>query len=503
MFRALRAAFIAFLFVASAQAADVKPYVNEELASDAVRLAATLKTEAGKIGAEAQGKTPDELRKAAGAAVTAGKFDVAAKLAAAAVTAAPKDPANWLVYAYVAIKADDAQANNRWDLVTQGAVAAYAAYQRATAPDAQATALAMLGDLFARHSAWRGALDALKASLDRRDNLDVRKTYEAMRAQYGFRILDYKVDNELTDPRVCFNFSEPLARKTDFAPYVAVSGASSTAISNEDQQICVEGLKHGERYAIVLREGLPSAVGESLLKSADYEIYVRDRSPQAHFAGRDYVLPREGQEGAPLVSVNTAKVAIDVYRIGDRNLLATVSRDDFLKPIDTSRAAGDRRPGRRQGVDRLDGRRERPQQGRGDRFPGAEGGRQARSGRLCDDRPPRKEKSRRTRTRRKSPQLATQWMVVSDLGLTAISGGDGVHALVAIARLRRAARRRRTEARRPQQRGAGDEDDRRRRAGGFRSGPCARQGRLGARGSSSRRWTAITISSICRRTPSI
>ena len=48
-------------------------------------------------------------------------------------------------------------------------------------------------------------------------------------------------------------------------------------------------------------------------------------------------------------------------------------------------------------------------------------------------------------------------MVVSDLGLTAISGDDGVHALVAVARLRRTARRRRAEARRAQQRSAGDE----------------------------------------------
>ena len=136
----------------------------------------------------------------------------------------------------------------------------------------------MLADLLARHELWRPALDALKASLDRRDVIDVRKTYEAMRAEHGFRILDYKVDNESTSPRVCFNFSEPLARKTDFSPYVAVSGSSNTAISNEDQQICVEGLRHGERYAIVLRQGLPSAVGEQLLKSA--EIYVRDRSPR-------------------------------------------------------------------------------------------------------------------------------------------------------------------------------------------------------------------------------
>ena len=79
-----------------------------------------------------------------------------------------------------------------------------------------------------------------------------------------------------------------------------------------------------------------------------------------------------------------------------------------------------------------------------------------------------------------SVQLAAQWMVVSDLGLTAISGDDGVHALVQSLGLRRAARRRRTQARCAQQRSAGDEDDRRRRPGRFRSRPLARQGRLGA-----------------------
>ncbi|MGA8715289.1 MAG: alpha-2-macroglobulin family protein, partial [Roseiarcus sp.] len=326
------------LLASAASAVEVKPYAREDMASDAVRLTETLRAQAVTIGAQAKGKTPDDLRKAAAAAAAASKFDDAAKLAAAAVAAAPKDPANWIAYATVAIKADDAQANDRYELVAQGATAAYAAYQHAATPEAQAGALALLADLLARHEQWRPALDALKASLDRRDSIDVRKVYEAMRAEHGFRIVDYKVDNESTSPRVCFNFSDPLARKTDFSPYVAVSGASETAISNEDQQLCVEGLKHGERYAIVLRQGLPSAVGEQLLKAADYEIYVRDRSPQAHFSGKAYVLPRQGQEGAPLVTVNTSKVAIDVYRVGDRNLLSVVNRDDFLKPIDSSRA---------------------------------------------------------------------------------------------------------------------------------------------------------------------
>ncbi len=90
----------------------------------------------------------------------------------------------------------------------------------------------------------------------------------------------------------------------------------------------------------------------------------------------------QGQEGAPLVTVNTAKVAIDVYRIGDRNLLAAVNRDDFLKPIDTSRA---KEIADQDGVKVWSGSMDVASalnKDVVDRFPGAEGGRQARSGRL-------------------------------------------------------------------------------------------------------------------------
>ena len=432
MLHALRSlALLLVLLAGSAVAAETKPFAREDMASDAVRLAETLRIATAAIGDQVKGKTPQQLLNEAARAVAGGDFPTAEKLAGAAITAAPKDPANWLSYAGIAAAADDAKANDRYEMVTRGATAAYAAYQHSTAPSAQADALAELADLLARHEQWRPALDALKASLDRRDSIDVRKTYEAMRAEHGFRILDYKVDNELALPRVCFNFSEPLARRTDFSPYVAVSGSSDTAISNEDQQICVEGLKHGERYAIVLRQGLPSAVGESLLKSADYEIYVRDRSPQAHFAGRAYVLPREGQKGAPLVTVNTDKVSIDVYRIGDRNLLATVNRDDFLKPIDSSRAQEiASQDGAKVWSGTMDVASALNQDVVTD-FPVLDAVGKLEPGvYVITARPWKGASNPADASADESVQLAAQWMVVSDLGLTAISGDDGVHALV-------------------------------------------------------------------------
>ena len=156
-----------------------------------------------------------------------------------------------------------------------------------------------------------------------------------MREDHGFRLLDYTVDADAASPRACFQFSEELpGKRTDFSPFVAVAGQDKPALSAQEKQLCVEGLKHGERYTVTLRAGIPSVVKETLAKSADFNIYVRDRKPFVRFTGKAYVLPRTGQRGIPVVSVNTAAVAIEIYRIGDRNLLDTVLGRDFQRNLD-------------------------------------------------------------------------------------------------------------------------------------------------------------------------
>ena len=167
----------------------------------------------------------------------------------------------------------------------------------------------MLGSALAERKLWRPALDALRLSLDQKEVADVRGQYEKLRDEKGFRLLDYSVDSDSASPRACFQFSEDLAKRVDFNPFVALAGTDSPALTSEEKQLCVEGLKHGERYTINLRAGLPSTVKETLPKSAEFNIYVRDRKPFVRFTGRAYVLPRTGQRGIPLVSVNTPSVS--------------------------------------------------------------------------------------------------------------------------------------------------------------------------------------------------
>ena len=224
---------------------------------------------------------------------------------------------------------------HRTALLERAATAAYIAYQRTSNTGEEAESLVIVARTYADRQNWRPALDAMRISLELREVADVRQQYERMREDHGFRLVDYSVDADAASPRVCFQFSEDLpGKRTDFSPFVAVAGIDKPALSAQDRQLCVEGLKHGERYTITLRAGIPSVVKETLAKNAEFNIYVRDRKPFVRFSGKAYVLPRVGQRGIPVVSVNTAAVAIEIYRIGDRNLLNTVVGRDFQRNLD-------------------------------------------------------------------------------------------------------------------------------------------------------------------------
>src|SRR3954454_15178366 len=423
MLASVRAGFAAALVAFStftAFAAD-KPFQRSDLADSAVRLEAQIKTESGQIA-----KPVATLRSEAEAAFAKRDFRAGMQTLAMVVSVAPREPGNWLRLARAILNIRASDERERVIFLERAATAAYIAYQRSGNAGEEAGALVLLGRTFAERKLWRPALDAYRFSLDLREVADVRQSYEQLRDQHGFRILDYSVDADAASPRACFQFSEDLpGKRTDFSPFVALEGNDKPAITTEEKQLCVEGLRHGERYSVTLRAGLPSTVKETLQKSADYNIYVRDRSPYVRFTGKAFVLPRTGQRGIPVVSVNTSSVQVKIHRIGDRNLIDTVLSSDFQKNIDRyDRRKLETEKGalawqgelKIETVLNADVTTAFPvDQAIGDLKPGVyvmtaepEGA-------------PREESY---------GQLATQWFIVSDLGLTAFSGNDGVNVFL-------------------------------------------------------------------------
>ncbi len=410
----------------SANAAD-KPYQNSDLADAAITLEAQIKSDAG-----AATKPLPQIRKDADAAFAKNDFRAGMALLGQIVAAAPNDSTTWLRLARTIMQIRPADDKEQALLLERASTAAYVAYQRTTARSEEADSLAFLGHELALREQWRPALDALRLSLELREVADVRGQYELLREAHGFRVLDYSVDADTASPRACFQFSEDLPARTDFSPFVVLAGTDKPALSAAEKQLCVEGLQNGETYKITIRAGLPSTVHETLSKSGEYAIYVRDRKPSLRFTTTSYVLPRTGQRGIPIISANTKAAAIEIFRLADRSLVDAVTGEN--------RGRGDFQ----RALSRYDVEQLRESRGvsvwKGEltlesgalnadvttAFPLDEAVGELKPGVYV-----MVAQSQETKNLDNNfDTLATQWFIVSDLGLTAFCGNDGIHVFV-------------------------------------------------------------------------
>ena len=124
------------------------------------------------------------------------------------------------------------------------------------------------GSIAATISARR--LQAYQASLALVNSAEIKAEYDDLKARKGFRVVDHTIDSDNASPRVCAQFSEDLVKSgVDYSQFVTVDDAAPKAVDAGGRQICVEGLEHGGNYNITFRPGLPAAIGEVLEAPVD------------------------------------------------------------------------------------------------------------------------------------------------------------------------------------------------------------------------------------------
>ncbi len=419
--------FSAFLFLVFAvvagplSATAASRFAHQGISEDAARYEKYVR-ETWKAGA----KSAADLRLAASKQMAA-DARAASRSYATAVSADPKNAESWLglAKALLAIKVTDENSAERYDLPVNASGAAYRAYELATDKSRQAEALGVLGEAMQRRAYWRPAIDAYRISLELAEAPAVRATYEKLRAEHGFRMTDYKTDTESLRPRVCAVFSENLSRgDIDFAKFVSVDGKDPENVTAEGSQLCIEGLTYGQRYQIQIRDGLPSETKETIEKKIALAVYVPDRKASVRFTGKSYVLPSRGQQGIPVVSINTQRVAIEVYRVGDRSLATMVGNGELDRQLYGYDVATLKdRTGEKVYAGEMDVAQKINEEVV-TAFPVSETIGQLKPGAYAMIAKPADGSSEDYNS------LSTQWFIVSDLGLTAFSGDSGVHAFV-------------------------------------------------------------------------
>ena len=253
----------------------------------------------------------------------------------AAAIILPDDTAIWIRLARAVQIATPSSGDETASLQRDSTSTAYNAYLLSRTAADRAESLTLLARGLDKRDMFRAALNAYEASLALDNSASVRAEYEDLKARKGFRVVEHTIDADTSSPRVCAQFSEALVKTgVDYAPFVTVDDQAPKGIEAKDQQICVEGLEHGKHYRVTFRPGLPAAVGEVLTTPIVLSVYVQDRAQSARFTGDSFVLPSTARRGIPVVTVNMAAADMKLYRVGDRSLAQLLSGYQFLRQLD-------------------------------------------------------------------------------------------------------------------------------------------------------------------------
>lgn len=351
-----------------------------------------------------------------------GKYLSAMRWAGGAVSASDRADL-WADYARLNLLIKTNNSGERRRYQRNAVSGAVNAYLRGPNAGARVSALMTLSEALERAGRGRDMIPTLRLAESIQPRDEIAAALEAAVAKYGFHVADTTVESDVAAPRICAEFNEPLIRVgTDYEPFVRLP-EPGLSVQSDDRSICIDGVEHGRRYTFTLRAGLPAASGETLYKDTDLTLYVRDRSPSVRFPGRSYVLPKSADAALPVETVNLTRLDLRLRRISDRNLLRAVQNGYFGRPLSqyqesefASEIAEDVWSGTAE-VGQTLNRDITTRLPMGEAIKGQPAGIYALSARVPGADP-------------YDDPGATQWFVLSDLGLSTMQGNDGLHVQV-------------------------------------------------------------------------
>ena len=325
--------------------------------------------------------------------------------------------------------------------------ASYLAFEQSTEAPMKAKAAALLGLSLQAH--WRyGDRKALAAYrlADRESTIEampwlaerIAELERSLAESEQLRIDRYFVQDDVAIPAVCIDFSAdmPAADAQAYGDYIRFTPAFDARFRLDDSdEVCAEGADFGVRYRVSLLAGLKDAAGLSLDQALTGDVTVGNRTPSLWFENSRYVLPRDGG-GVPVHGINVEQVKLALYRIGERNLTQTFVRDSFGSDIRNSEAASIRdRLGERvwQGRAELNARpnQELVSNLQVSPFVTPAPGVYLLTARIqSTDQADAEENEGRGEDEDEDEEgwrrVATQWLVMTDIGLSTYQGEDGL-----------------------------------------------------------------------------
>jgi alpha-2-macroglobulin len=214
---------------------------------------------------------------------------------------------------------------------------AYNAFLKSTDPVERGSALFVIGRDYDRHDKQKEALAAFDAGLGLTRLPAIAERAEELRRLVAFRVTKVEVQAEADAARACLRFNQRIATKSDisYPSYVRSEPKLDGIVTARGDTLCLEGLKHGAIYNVEVLSGLPAATGEQMREKFATRIVVPDRKPQIRFSGTGYVLPKRDTAGLPVTTINVDKVKLRLLRVNERNLVPSIDAERLTMSFST------------------------------------------------------------------------------------------------------------------------------------------------------------------------
>ncbi len=343
-----------------------------------------------------------------------------------------KSAAAWTGF-YEAVFADTTDRARSWRMrrqarrkaghaLKEAAYNLYAAYRLSTEISVAAEILDEFARIQKAAENYVSAELALRESLSITGDPDAQERLDRLRRKHGFRIVKIGHDRDRDEPSSCIALSAPVRddQREHVADHIALEpDRGDHPVVLQESTICIGNLEHGAKYRLTLRAGLIDIHGRDVVEDAR-TFRVPDRRASVRFSAGRYVLPRTGSVGVPITTVNMDEAPLRLLRITEGNLVDTVSGGRLPRELEGRQLS--------QIVNTL-----------GEEvWKGSIAVRNIRNrkvitavplDKLLPERKPGVYVLATTTDERGSPRYrdhAVQWLVVSDIGLTAIRGTHGL-----------------------------------------------------------------------------
>ena len=202
--------------------------------------------------------------------------------------------------------------------------AAWRAFQLAPYGEPEVAPLLVIAEALRRLDRPVQQIEALEAILERMDSPEHRERLEAARRAAGMLVRRVNTEPDAEPARACLAFTNPPARRTDWQPgdwIRADPPIPSLAVEREGDLLCVAGLPWGASTRLILRAGLPGEGRQNLRQDTPVAIAMPNREPTIAFDTRAFILPRGQEARIGVATVNVSAMTMRLVRVAERNLV--------------------------------------------------------------------------------------------------------------------------------------------------------------------------------------